>query len=59
MARLEQMIQLLTAHGADLNARSGGGKTLLDGALARGWIAFANVLRGHGAKTSEELTAAP
>jgi ankyrin repeat protein len=55
---IEEMIQLLAAHGADLNARTKAGKTLLDRALARGWTDFANVLRAQGARTGTEVTAA-
>jgi ankyrin repeat protein len=55
MARLEEVLAVLLAHGADLNARSGSGRTLLDRALARGSTDFANVLRAHGARTTEEL----
>ena len=49
LARLEEMIRLLVAHGANLNARNKDGKTLLDRALARGLTDFAGVLRAHGA----------
>jgi ankyrin repeat protein len=49
MARLGEMIELLATHGADLNARDKAGKTLLDGALAHGFVEFANTLRVHGA----------
>jgi ankyrin repeat protein len=49
MARLGEMIGLLATHGADLNARDKDGKTLLDRALAHGFVEFANILRVHGA----------
>ena len=49
IARLEEMIQVLVAHGADLNARDKDGRTLLDRALARGLTDFADMLRAHGA----------
>ena len=52
LVRLEEMIQLLVAHGADLNARNKDGKPLLDRALARGLTDFADVLRAHGAGTT-------
>lgn len=55
MERLNEMLRLLAAHGADFNARSQDGKTPLDRALARGWIDFANALRGYGARTAAEL----
>jgi ankyrin repeat protein len=35
LARLDEMIEVLVAHGADFNARNTAGKTLLDRALAR------------------------
>ena len=49
IARLEEMIQVLVTHGADLNARDNDGRTLLDRALARGLADFADMLRAHGA----------
>ena len=58
LERLHEMIALLTQHGADLNARSTNGKTVLDRALAHGWQDFAVLLRERGAMTSPELTAA-
>jgi ankyrin repeat protein len=58
MTRLEQMVQLLTAYGADLNARNREGKTLLDRALARGWTDFATVLRAHGARPATDSNSA-
>jgi len=51
MTRLEEMMRLLVAHGADLNARDAAGKTLVSRALARGFTEFANALRAHGATT--------
>jgi ankyrin repeat protein len=47
--RLEPLIQLLLAHGADLNARDRRGRTILDAALGDGDGEFAGVLRSHGA----------
>ncbi len=58
MTRLEQMVRLLTAYGADLNARNREGKTLLDRALARGWSDFATVLRAHGARPATDSNSA-
>jgi ankyrin repeat protein len=55
MTRLEEMIQLLVLHGADLNARSRDGRTLVDRALGRGWIEFADLVRRHGGRTAAEL----
>jgi ankyrin repeat protein len=40
---LEEMVRLLVARGADINARAKDGRTLLDRALARGETDFANV----------------
>jgi ankyrin repeat protein len=56
MARLEEMLRLLVAHGVNVNAQTTKGKTLLDRALARGWTDFANVVRAYGGRTSAELT---
>jgi ankyrin repeat protein len=50
IARLEEMLGILVAHGVPLNTRNVDGTTLLDRALARGWIDFANVLRRYGAR---------
>ena len=58
LARLHEMIALLTQHGADLNARSTNGKTVLDRALGHGWQDFAVLLRERGATTASEVTAA-
>ena len=52
MRRLDDMVQLLLARGADINAANGKGKTLLDGALAQGWTDFAAVVRTQGGRTS-------
>jgi ankyrin repeat protein len=56
MTRLTEMIQLLLAHGADFNAQIRDGKTPVDGALARGWIDFANVLREVGGRTAVDVS---
>ena len=58
LARPDEMIALLTQHGADLNAQSASGRTLLDRALAGKWEEFAAVLRARGAMTAAELEAA-
>jgi ankyrin repeat protein len=50
--RLKEMLDLLIAHGADLNAPIRGGRTMLDAAIAHGWIEFAEMLRRHGARES-------
>jgi ankyrin repeat protein len=47
--RLAEMIQLLLAHGADINARNRAGQTVIERALARGAVEFAERLRAHGA----------
>jgi ankyrin repeat protein len=49
LARLDAMIRLLVTYGADLDARDKAGKTLLDCALAHGFVDFANILRARGA----------
>lgn len=54
--RLEEMIQLLRDHGADLNAQSKEGMTALDFALKRGHTELAEVLRRHGAKEARGLS---
>jgi ankyrin repeat protein len=50
LERLEEMVGLLVAHGADLDARNAHGTTLLDAAVARGLKDVADVLRRHGAR---------
>jgi hypothetical protein len=52
---LDELERLLTAHGADLDAASPGGRTLPDRALAQGWVDFVALLRAHGARTGTEL----
>src|SRR5262249_37412969 len=51
MPRMDEMIRLLVAHGTDVNARDGAGKTILARALERGLDEFANTLRAHGGTT--------
>ena len=55
MTRLDEMIQLLVSRGADINARSHDGRTLIDRALARGWIEFADLVRTYGGRPAAEL----
>ncbi len=55
MTRFDEMIQVFATHGVSLNARSRTGATLLDRALARGALDFAEALRAHGARTAAEL----
>jgi ankyrin repeat protein len=50
--RLDEMIRLLVARGANLDARNKAGRTLLDRAIASGLTEFADLLRAHGAGTS-------
>ena len=52
LTRLEEMIRLLIARGANLNVPNPAGETLLDRALARGWTDFADLLRRYGARTA-------
>jgi len=55
MRRRDEMVQMLAARGVDLNARFHTRRTLLDRALARATIDFADALRTLGARTSAEL----
>ncbi len=50
LERVEEMVGVLVAHGADLDARNLQGTTLLDAAVARGLKDLADVLRRHGAR---------
>jgi ankyrin repeat protein len=50
LERQADMIALLIAHGADVNARFADGTTLLDRALSRGLVDYAELLRSHGAR---------
>jgi ankyrin repeat protein len=50
IARLEDMIEALVAHGADLNAADRNSNTLLKRALACGETEFADMLTRHGAR---------
>ena len=47
--RLEEMIRLLVAHGANLSARDENGRSVVDLALAHGLTEFAEMLRASGA----------
>jgi ankyrin repeat protein len=49
MSRLEEIIELLVARGADLDVPNHNGQTLFALAAARGWMDFADLLRAHGA----------
>ena len=52
LRRQAEMVAMLVANGADVNARFADGATLLDRALSRGLVDYAALLRSHGAKTS-------
>jgi ankyrin repeat protein len=45
LPRLAEMIEVLSTHGVDLDAKNRSGQTLLDRALAHGWNEFADALR--------------
>ena len=47
MRHLEEMMQLLAAHGADFGAPTRQGTTLVDRALARGWTELAEAVRAR------------
>ena len=55
LTRLDDLLTLLRSHGCDINARHPKGGTLLDTALAEGLMDFADILRRHGMRTSDEL----
>jgi len=50
----KEIVELLIAKGADVNAKSKEGKTPLDRAINK---ETADLIRKHGAKTAEELKA--
>jgi ankyrin repeat protein len=52
LERLDELLALLRAHGCDVNARHPRGMTLLDVAIGRGLLDFADILRRHGAETT-------
>jgi ankyrin repeat protein len=53
--RADELLDLLHAHGVDLDARDAGGRTALDAALAAGQEELAARLRRHGAHSAAEL----
>ena len=59
MTRLDETIQLLAGHGTDFDVTDPEGRTVVDRALARGSIDFANRLRQAGARTAAELKGKP
>ena len=53
----KEIVELLIAEGADVNAKNDEGKTPLDMAIDRKRTETADLLRKHGGKTGEELKA--
>jgi ankyrin repeat protein len=53
----KEVVELLIAKGADVNAQSDGGNTPLDWAIKQKQTEIADLLRKHGGKTGEELKA--
>ncbi|MDP6417398.1 MAG: ankyrin repeat domain-containing protein, partial [Gammaproteobacteria bacterium] len=52
-----EVVELLIAKGADVNARNNDGETPLDWAIEENHTETADLLRKHGGKTGEELKA--
>jgi ankyrin repeat protein len=50
-----EIVELLIANGADVNAKDNESRTPLD--EAKRWPSVADLLRKHGGKTGEELKA--
>ena len=57
LERLAEMIDLLVRHGTDVNRPDPDGRTIVDRALARGAVDFADTLRQAGARTSADVRA--
>ena len=53
----KEIVGLLIAKGADVNARDNGGETPLDLAIQLKQTEIADLLRKHGGKTAKELKA--
>ena len=53
----KEVVELLIAKGADVNAKGDGGTTPLDRAIINDETETADLLRKHGGKTGEELKA--
>jgi ankyrin repeat protein len=53
----KEIVELLMAKGADLNAKNENGETPLDVAIQFKEFETADLLRKHGGKTGEELKA--
>ncbi len=54
----KEIVELLIAKGADLNAKDEDGRTPLDWAISRKHPELTDLLRKHGGKTKTELEAA-
>jgi|TARA_B110000240_G_C13130472_1_gene296599 ankyrin repeat protein len=52
-----EIAELLISKGADVNGKSDGGNTPLDGAIVNKHTEIAGLLRKHSGKTREELKA--
>ncbi|MDB4805300.1 ankyrin repeat domain-containing protein [bacterium] len=52
-----EVVELLIAEGADVNAKDDFGRTPLDLAIQKSHPEIADLLRKHGVKTGEELKA--
>ena len=53
----KEVVELLIANGADVNAKNRNGDTPLDSAIKDKHTETADILRKHGGKTGEELKA--
>ncbi|MDP7135593.1 MAG: ankyrin repeat domain-containing protein, partial [Planctomycetota bacterium] len=53
----KEVVELLIANGADVNAKDDNGETSLNWAIFKGKTETADLLRKHGGKTGEELKA--
>ena len=53
----KEVVELLLAEGADVNAKRDNGETPLDAAISQYQTKVADILRKHGGKTGEELKA--
>ena len=53
----KEVVELLIAEGADINAKMEDDRTPLDGAIEFEHTETADLLRKHGGKTGEELKA--
>jgi ankyrin repeat protein len=54
-----EIAELLISKGADVNGKSDGGNTPLDGAIVNKHTEIAGLLRKHSGKTREELALMP